>query len=109
MEFRIRGYHPLWQAFPTPFPLTDRFANSHVAGPYNPVPAIASRRFEPVSRSLATTEGVSMDLFSSRYLDVSVPWVPRLKHLCIQCKRLTRGMTLEPGFPIRRSLGSTLA
>jgi hypothetical protein len=26
-------------------------------------------------RSLATTCGISVDFFSSRYLDVSVPWV----------------------------------
>src|SRR5262245_25501257 len=32
----------------------------------------------PVPRSLATTNGVSIDVLSSRYLDVSVPWV-RLK------------------------------
>jgi hypothetical protein len=32
----------------------------------------------PGPRSLATTSGVSVDVLSSRYLDVSVPWV-RLK------------------------------
>ena len=32
----------------------------------------------PGPRSLATTNGVSIDVLSSRYLDVSVPWV-RLK------------------------------
>ena len=35
-------------------------------------------------RSLATTKGISVDFFSSGYLDVSVPLV-RLTHLCIQC------------------------
>src|SRR5262249_11046413 len=29
----------------------------------------------PGPRSLATTSGVSVDVLSSRYLDVSVPWV----------------------------------
>ena len=29
----------------------------------------------PNPRSLATTSGVSVDVLSSRYLDVSVPWV----------------------------------
>src|SRR5207237_7141212 len=29
----------------------------------------------PGPRSLATTNGVSVDVLSSRYLDVSVPWV----------------------------------
>src|SRR5512140_2506971 len=55
----VRGYHPLRPCFP------DRFRLSlmcHWAGP----------------RSLATTNGVSVDVLSSRYLDVSVPWV-RLK------------------------------
>ena len=55
----IRGYHPLRPCFP------DRFWLSlmcHWPGP----------------RSLATTSGVSVDVLSSRYLDVSVPWV-RLK------------------------------
>ena len=52
----IRGYHPLRPCFP------DRFWLSlmcHWPGP----------------RSLATTSGVSVDVLSSRYLDVSVPWV----------------------------------
>ena len=52
----VRGYHPLRPCFP------DRFRLSlmcHWPGP----------------RSLATTNGVSIDVLSSRYLDVSVPWV----------------------------------
>ena len=55
----VRGYHPLRPCFP------DRFRLSlmcHWPGP----------------GSLATTTGVSVDVLSSRYLDVSVPWV-RLK------------------------------
>ena len=32
----------------------------------------------PGPRSLATTNGVSVDVLSSRYLDVSVPWVSSL-------------------------------
>lgn len=55
----IRGYHPLRPCFP------DRFWLSHI---YD----------WPGPRSLATTSGVSVDVLSSRYLDVSVPWV-RLK------------------------------
>ena len=39
----------------------------------------------PIPRSLATTDGISIDFFSSRYLDVSVPWVIFL-NLCIQFK-----------------------
>src|SRR5579875_252996 len=55
----IRGYHPLRPCFP------DRFWLSHIHD-------------WPGPRSLATTNGVSVDVLSSRYLDVSVPWV-RLK------------------------------
>ena len=38
----------------------------------------------PASLSLATTRKISVDFFSSAYLDVSVRQVPRI-HLCIQC------------------------
>ena len=38
----------------------------------------------PLPRSLATTDGISVDVFSSPYLDVSVQAVPSV-HLCIQC------------------------
>ena len=38
----------------------------------------------PAPLSLATTQGISVDVFSSPYLDVSVQAVP-LIHLCIQC------------------------
>ena len=55
----VRGYHPLRLCFP------DRFQLSHIDD-------------WPGPRSLATTSGVSVDVLSSRYLDVSVPWV-RLK------------------------------
>src|SRR5919205_2551666 len=55
----IRGYPPLRPCFP------DRFWLSHIHD-------------WPGPRSLATTNGVSIDVLSSRYLDVSVPWV-RLK------------------------------
>ena len=45
-------------------------------------------------RSLATTNGVSVDFLSSRYLDVSVPWV-----------RFLNGYYIFNivGFPIRKS------
>ena len=51
----------------------------------------------PGPRSLATTNGVSVDVLSSGYLDVSVPRV-RLSTLCIQIE-----ITLRWGFPIRIS------
>jgi hypothetical protein len=52
----VRGYHPLRPCFP------DRFLLSLIHD-------------WPGPRSLATTSGVSVDVLSSRYLDVSVPWV----------------------------------
>ena len=39
----------------------------------------------PLPRSLATTNGISVDVSSSPYLDVSVQAVPLL-HLWIQCR-----------------------
>ena len=78
----VRGYHPLRPCFP------DRFRLSlmcHWPGP----------------RSLATTNGVSVDVLSSRYLDVSVPWV-RLK------PPILFG-SLIPSLDNRKSKTSTLA
>ena len=62
----VRGYHPLWRVFHIRFRF---FHNNHWPGP----------------RSLATTSGVSVDVLSSRYLDVSVPWVCFCT-LCIQAQ-----------------------
>ena len=54
LRLQIRGYHPLWQSFPalSPCALT-----------------------RPGPRSLAATNGVSIDVLSSGYLDVSIPRV----------------------------------
>ena len=53
------------------------------SGPHNPeTTVVVSVWANP--RSLAATDGISIDFFSYRYLDVSVPCV-RLIHLCIQC------------------------
>ena len=49
----------------------------------------------PPPRSLATTDGISVDVFSSPYLDVSVQAVPHV-HLCIQC---TLTEYCSAGFP----------
>ena len=56
----------------------------------------------PGPRSLATTNGVSVDVLSSGYLDVSVRRVCLL-NLCIQLR-----ITLRWGFPIRRSMDQCL-
>ena len=53
----------------------------------------------PLPRSLATTSGISVDFFSSPYLDVSVQAVP-LIHLWIQC--MMTGL-LRPDFSIQKS------
>ena len=74
----VRGYHPLWPSFHISFPF---LLPGHWPGP----------------RSLATTNGVSFDVLSSGYLDVSVPRV------CLPC-----GMTLRSGFPIRKSPDQSL-
>ena len=66
----IRGYHPLWPAFPHRF--------SYVLN-------MNDKSHWPSPRSLATTNGVSFDVLSSGYLDVSVPRV-RLLILCIQIR-----------------------
>ena len=49
----IRGYHPLWRAFPD---ASGCLPSGHWPGP----------------RSLVTTNGVSVDVLSSGYLDISV-------------------------------------
>ena len=56
----IRGYHPLWLTFPS---YSGFSLNSHWPGPL----------------SLVTTNGVSVDVLSSSYLDISVHWV------CLPC------------------------
>ena len=70
--FRLRVSHPLWTAFPY------RSARllSRYAGPNPENPERLS--VWPSPRSLATTSGISVDVFSSSYLDVSVQTVPRV-------------------------------
>src|SRR5690554_4009630 len=75
-RFGVRGYHPLWPAFPGPF---------H----YHP----GCLRAGP--RSLATTKGISVDFFSSGYLDVSVLPV-RLLFLWIQNKIPRKARWVSP-------------
>ena len=71
-SFRLRGYHPLWPAFPY------RSANlSHRC--VSPQPRRINPPVCPLPRSLATTCGISVDFSSSPYLDVSVQAVPFLR------------------------------
>ena len=82
MHFCVRGCHPVSRAFP------DASTNTHTDSGSG-----------LLSRSLAATGGISVDFFSSGYLDVSVPPV-RLINLWIQLMIVCRN-TL--GFPIRKS------
>ena len=72
----IRGYHPLWRAFPD---ASGCLLSGHWPGP----------------RSLVTTNGVSVDVLSSGYLDISV------HRVCFLCR-----MTLRVGFPHSEICGS---
>ena len=78
VHFSIQGYHLLRPGFPS------RFANNR---------AITCKA-PPIS--LATTLGISVDVFSSGYLDVSVLQVC-FHALCIQA-----WIPLRVGFPIQR-------
>ena len=69
--FRLQGSHPLWQAFPD---LSAKFVSRDVS----PQPRRINPPVWPLPRSLATTCGISVDVFSSSYLDVSVQTVPHV-------------------------------
>ena len=71
-SFRLRGYHPLWPAFPyRSAKLSCRCVS--------PQPRRINPPVCPLPRSLATTCGISVDFSSSPYLDVSVQAVPHLR------------------------------
>ena len=75
----VRGYHLLWLTFPG---YSGYLQIGHWPGP----------------RSLVTTNGVSVDVLSSSYLDISVRWV------CLPCGINQYGL----GFPIRKSVDQSL-
>ena len=70
--FRIRGSHPLRQAFPC---LSSNLFHRYVS----PQPRGINPSVWPLPRSLATTYGISVDVSSSPYLDVSVQAAPRVR------------------------------
>ena len=72
ITFRIRGSHPLWPAFPCRSSKLLR----RCAGPQ---PQRINPLVWPLPRSLATTSGISVDVSSSSYLDVSVQTVPHVR------------------------------
>ena len=71
-RFQIQDSHLLWLAFPY------HSSSNHMlyAGPY---PDKQCLSVWPPPRSLATTCGISVDVFSSPYLDVSVQAVPSVR------------------------------
>ena len=71
--FRLRGFHPVSLAFPN-YSAKNNVVLCDWASPL----------------SLAATHGISIDVFSSGYWDVSVPRV-RFLHLSIQCKITPKG------------------
>ena len=70
--FQIRGSHPLWPAFPC------RSSNLSCRC-VSPQPRRINPPVWPLPISLATTFGISVDVFSSPYLDVSVQAVSRVR------------------------------
>ena len=70
--FRLQGSHPLWLAFPHNSTILIQYRIAVLT------PGIFLLPVWPPPRSLATTCGISVDFFSSPYLDVSVQAVPRV-------------------------------
>ena len=68
-RFQIRGFHSLWPSFPA-CSLTHLFFMQVLQPRYS-----EEHRFGPFLGSLAATARISVDFFSCRYLDVSVPYV----------------------------------
>ena len=68
LRFRLQGLHLLWLRF--------RSHSSIKVSPFRgpSTPSLRTVWAPPVS--LAATPGITVVFFSSRYLDVSVPWVP---------------------------------
>ena len=101
--FRVRGFHPLWRSFPetsttryaTNLLLSDKneiilqhhLCNGWYLSPHRHFPKEILMDFTQVvwavPFSLAATLGIIVILFSIRYWDVSLPWVPAL-YLYIQ-------------------------
>ena len=75
-SFRLRGSHPLRRAFPHTSARTCEYR------PQSTTPKTLLPLVWPLPISLATTFGISVDFFSSPYLDVSVQAVAFL-WLCI--------------------------
>jgi hypothetical protein len=82
--FRLRGFHPLWPAFPVPFDYVCGFL-LHYLKALQPQTQYAWFGLLPVRSPLlreSLLTRVNLDFYSSRYLDGSVPWV-LLRHAYI--------------------------
>ena len=79
LRLRVRGFHPLWPAFPKPFHCLPWIASA------GPNPAMLRTAVWALPVSLAATSGIDVSFSSSGYLDVSVPRVP-LRALCIRAR-----------------------
>ena len=82
--FHVRGSHPLWPAFPC------RSFKNRFSLKLSVTPKILLPSVWPLPRSLATTCGISVDVFSSPYLDVSVQAVPYV--LLFDSQHVTGGL-----------------
>ena len=106
--FNLRGSHPLWRAFPDASD-TEMFSPNctgtctypHLAPTTPPRSNGVHLGTAPVwapPRSLAATWGISIDFFSSGYLDGSVPQVYRSWHYVFTPWHTSFG---RMGYPIR--------
>ena len=69
LRFHLRGFHAIPRIFPYP-----SVSFAHLLAVHTPGTLLLP--VWPLPRSLATTCGISIDFFSSPYLDVSVQAVP---------------------------------
>ena len=81
-RFRVRGCHPYGAPFQSASANADRGRRPPEGDRPRHGRCPSRLRADPLS--LIATWGISVDFFSSGYLDISVPRV-RLVHLCIQC------------------------
>ena len=98
VTFRVQDYHLLWSDFP--------ICSAMLSSDYAVLtPMVLLPPVWPLPISLAATLGISVDFFSSAYLDVSVQRVS----LCIpMCSVYSDSQLLLPGSPIRKSTGRYL-
>ena len=95
--FRIRGFHPLCQAFPN-LSTIHLFYHLLYVSPCSPTTPV--NRVWALPISLATTFGISFDVFSLSYLDGSVHSVSLYLSILFKSVMIE---SLLPGYPIRLS------